>query len=142
MVPLLAVDTIIERKGKIVVVKRKKDPFKNMLALPGGFVKLGETVENAAIREAKEETSLDVELKAILGVYSDPKRDPRGQVISIVFIAKPVGGELKSGSDAKEASWMSLKDIKSQKFAFDHEKIIQDYLKWKRKGKTYWSSKK
>ncbi|HDI74746.1 MAG TPA: NUDIX hydrolase, partial [Thermoprotei archaeon] len=81
--PLLAVDTVIlTEDGAIVLIKRSKDPFKGYWALPGGFVEYGETVEEAAIREAFEETGIRIELLALVGVYSDPSRDPRGHIVS------------------------------------------------------------
>ena len=96
--PTPTVDTIIQKDSKILLVKRKKDPFKQRMVLPGGFVNEGERVEDAAIREVKEETSLDIEIDNILGVYSDPSRDPRGHIMSTVFI-----GKISDKSDIKRA---------------------------------------
>jgi 8-oxo-dGTP diphosphatase len=135
------VDIIIEKGKKIILIKRNTEPFKGKLAIPGGFVEAEETVEQAALREAKEETGLEVKLKGILGVYSDPKRDPRGRVTAIVFISKPVGGELKASSDAAKAEWVEIDKIDFNNLAFDHSKILRDYLKWKKEKETYWSSK-
>jgi ADP-ribose pyrophosphatase YjhB (NUDIX family) len=135
------VDIIIEIEGKIVFIKRNSEPFKDMIAIPGGRVEFGETVEAAAVRESKEETSLKVSLKEILGVYSDPKRDPGGISIGTVFIAEPEEGDLRAGSDAKEIVLLKPEEIEFDKLAFDHKKIIQDYLKWKKKKETYWSTK-
>jgi ADP-ribose pyrophosphatase YjhB (NUDIX family) len=137
--PKLTVDVIIGKADKIVIIRRKNEP--KGLALPGGFVNEGELLEDRAITEAKEETSLDVELKELLGVYSDPKRDPRGHTITPIFIAKPVGGHIKGGDDAAEAFWMDINEIKAHDFAFDHKKILMDYLKWRKKKRTYWSTK-
>ena len=86
--PTPTVDIIIEEASRILLIKRKNEPFKDHLALPGGFVNEGEKVEDAAKREAQEETSLVVDLIDILGVYSDPKRDPRGHNMSTVFIGR------------------------------------------------------
>src|ERR1041384_5366728 len=83
--PVPIVDIIIQKDSQILLVKRKKEPFRGLFALPGGFVNEGERVEDAAKREAKEETSLNIELVDILGVYSDPNRDPRGHIMSTVF---------------------------------------------------------
>jgi len=124
----LTVDLVILYKDGIVLIKRKHEPFKDYWALPGGFVEYGESVENAAIREAKEETDLNVELIKLIGVYSDPNRDPRGHTVTAAFLAKGYG-ELKGGDDAKEARVFSLDEIKSLKLAFDHAKIIEDALK-------------
>jgi len=137
--PALAVDAIIEKNGKIVLIKRKNKPFKNMFALPGGFVEYGETVERAAIREIEEETGLKIKIKEILGVFSDPKRNPIKHTITVVFIAEPIGGSLKAGTDSSETKWFDIKEIES--LAFDHAKILKDYIKWKEEKGTFWSSK-
>lgn len=119
--PLLTVDAIIIHQEKLVLIKRKNPPYKDMFALPGGFVELGETVENATKREAKEETGLDIELIKLLGVYSEPSRDPRGHTVTICYLAKG-SGKLKADSDAKEVSLFSLNEI--PELAFDHNIII------------------
>lgn len=128
--PTLTVDIIIEYKNGIVLVKRKNEPFKNFWAIPGGIVEFGEKVENSAIREAKEETNLDVKLNKIIGVYSGPNRDPRGHYISITFISEGKG-ELEAGTDAKEAKIFKINKI-PEKLAFDHNKILNDYYKLKK----------
>lgn len=140
--PILVIDVIIEKDNKIVLIKRKNEPFKGKLAIPGGKVEVGETVEESAIREAKEETSLDIELTDVMGIYSDPRRDPRWPSVSTVFIAKPVGGKLKAGSDAEGVFWFNVNEVDLNEIAFDHKKIITDYLKWKKNKGTYWSTKK
>ena len=122
--PLPTVDIIIEIGQGIVLVERRNYPYG--WALPGGFVDYGETVEKAAVREAKEETGLTVELKGLLGVYSDPKRDPRHHTISTVFVAKSKGRPI-GGDDAKQAKIFPANDI-DVVLAFDHQKIINDYL--------------
>lgn len=124
--PLLTADTVIRRRdGSIVLVKRLNPPFKNFYAIPGGFVEYGETVEEAAIREAKEETGLDVRIRRLVGVYSDPDRDPRGHVVTIAYLAGEIGGRLRPGSDAREVK--AFREIPS-KLAFDHRKILRDAL--------------
>ncbi|AFK23038.1 NUDIX hydrolase [Pyrococcus sp. ST04] len=125
----LTVDLIIIYNNGIVFVKRKNEPYKGYLALPGGFVEYGERVEEAAIREAKEETGLDVKLVRVVGVYSDPNRDPRGHTVTIAFLA--IGsGQLKPGDDAKEAIVVPINEIEKikDKLAFDHSKILEDAL--------------
>ncbi len=120
----LTVDAVIPYEGKIVLVKRLNDPFKGFYALPGGIVEYGESVEDAVLREVEEETGLKGEVFKLIGVYSDPERDPRGHFVSICFIVKPVGGELKAGSDAAEVALFPLDSL--PKLAFDHGKMIKD----------------
>ena len=121
--PLLTVDIIILFGGKLVLIQRMNPPYKGHWALPGGFVDIGETVEDAATREAKEETGLDVELKGLVGVFSDPNRDPRGHTVTICFTATG-HGSLEASSDARDAALFDpdLDDLPT--LAFDHEKII------------------
>ncbi len=126
--PFLTVDTVVMENSSILLIKRKNDPYKGSWALPGGFVEYGETVENAAVRETKEETGLDVKLKELVGVYSDPKRDPRGHTVTVCFLGINIGGILKSATDADDAKFFDLKEIKALDLAFDHERIIQDSL--------------
>jgi len=121
--PLLTVDTVIIYHGKIVLIRRKNPPYQDHFAIPGGFVEVGETVETAAVREAKEETGLDVRLIKLLGVYSDPSRDPRGHTVSVCFLALG-SGNLKAGSDAKDTGLFGIDEI--PELAFDHNKIIED----------------
>lgn len=142
--PMSTVDTIIQKNSQILLVRRKKDPFKGFLSIPGGFVNEGERVEDAAQREAKEETSLDIELVDILGVYSEPNRDPRGHIISTVFIGEISPNnkvEALAQDDAAEIKWINLEELNNIGFAFDHQKIVSDYKKWKRSGRTFWSSR-
>lgn len=126
--PLLTVDIIIVYPdGDVVLIKRANEPFKGSWAIPGGFVEIGETVEQAASREAKEETGLDVDLIRLVGVYSDPTRDPRGHTVSIAFAAVPTGGMLRADTDAAEV--IKTKDHKNLSLAFDHRIILDDALK-------------
>jgi 8-oxo-dGTP diphosphatase len=124
--PLLAVDAVILFGNGIVLIKRDRPPYQGCYALPGGFVEVGETVEDAAKREAKEETGLDIELQGLVGVYSDPGRDPRGHVVSLAFLARGMG-TLRSGSDARAAEVVSITRLPD--LAFDHDKIIRDALR-------------
>ncbi len=129
--PFLTTDGIIEVydgdsfRG-IVLIKRKNPPIG--LALPGGFVDVGERVEDALVREMKEETNLDVQITLLLGVYSDPKRDPRFHTASVVYVARAKGIP-KGGDDAKEAHIYPLDEIVFDKLVFDHAQILKDYLK-------------
>ncbi|MHA1271705.1 MAG: NUDIX domain-containing protein [Candidatus Helarchaeota archaeon] len=130
--PRLTVDSIIDLGDSIVLIKRKNPPFKNHWAIPGGFIELGETVENAVIRETKEETGLDVKIIKIFKVYSDPDRDPRGHIISMVYICKATGdikSNLKASTDAKEVKIFKKKELFTLDLAFDHSKILSDYIK-------------
>lgn len=125
--PSITVDAVILQENKIVLIKRKNDPFKGYYALPGGFVDYGEKTEDAVIREVLEETGLKTKIEKLVGVYSDPNRDPRGHTITIVYKLKIAGGELKSGDDAKEIGLFALDKL--PKLAFDHEEIIKDFIK-------------
>ena len=126
--PLPTVDIIIEISKGIVLIKRKNPPYG--WALPGGFVDYGESLEEAAFREAKEETSLRVKLVSGLGAYSDPKRDPRHHTISYVFIARS-RGKAKASDDAIEIGIFDRNSL-PEDLAFDHGKILRDYFS--RKG--------
>ena len=128
--PLLAADVIIElrdRPGRpIVLIKRKNPPFG--WAIPGGFVDVGESVESAAAREAEEETGLEVECLQLLGIYSDPGRDPRGHTASAVYVAE-ASGEPVAGDDAGEVG--IFEPDHTPPVVFDHDRIVSDYLKWR-----------
>ncbi len=126
--PYVTVDMIIAYRGGIVVIERTNPPYG--LALPGGFVDRGETLESAAIREAKEETNLKLENLRQFHAYSDPRRDPRFQTISMVFTAQGKG-VLRSGDDAQGARVISLNEIRDCNFAFDHKDILCDYLNFR-----------
>jgi ADP-ribose pyrophosphatase YjhB (NUDIX family) len=124
--PMLTVDIIIEyNDNSILLVKRGKEPFLGFWAIPGGRVESGETVEAAAKREAKEETSIDIEIKSILGVYSKPNRDPRRHSVSIVFRANPISGIPKAFSDAADVT--RTREYLTFPLAFDHKDILMDY---------------
>jgi 8-oxo-dGTP diphosphatase len=140
--PTPTVDVILQRDSKVLMVRRKKDPFKGQLALPGGFVKEGETAEDAMKREAMEETSFEIEPIDIIGVYSDPKRDPRRHIMTVVFVGIIVGGSGKAGDDAAGIEWVELANIEKNQIAFDHLTILHDYEEWKRSGGTFWSTKR
>ena len=123
--PLLAVDAVILFQDGIVLIKRDNPPFAGSYALPGGFVEVGETVEAAVVREAGEETGLVIELQGLVGIYSNPARDPRGHVVSAAFLAKG-SGVLLAGSDARFAKVFPLESLPP--LAFDHDEIIRDAL--------------
>lgn len=129
--PFPTVDIIIETEGGIVLIKRKNPPFG--WAIPGGFVDYGESLEQAAKREAREETRLDVHLVEQFHSYSEPGRDPRFHTVSMVFIAK-ASGDPEAADDAKEAAVFSTLDLPKD-LAFDHGRILSDYLAYQ-SGRT------
>lgn len=124
--PALTVDCVIhDPKGRVLLIRRKYEPFKGSFALPGGFVDVGETVETACRREVREETGLEVNDLQLVGVYSDPGRDPRGHTVSTVFLAKlPVAASPIAGDDAAAAEWVA--DWRAHPLAFDHAQILKD----------------
>jgi 8-oxo-dGTP diphosphatase len=127
--PYVTVDMIIELPDGIVVIERKNPP--HGWALPGGFVDIGESIEDAARREAKEETGLDLEALRQMHTYSDPKRDPRFHTISTVFIARGLG-KPQSGDDAKNLKIVPFENLLKIEYAFDHKQVIQDYVDYRR----------
>ena len=132
--PLIAADAIIEladRAGRpIVLIERRNPP--HGWAIPGGFVDLGERVEAAAVREAREETGLSVTLRALLGVYSDPRRDPRGHTVTVVYVAEARGAP--QAMDDARALGIFASDALPQVLAFDHAVVLGDYLAFRVNG--------
>jgi 8-oxo-dGTP diphosphatase len=132
--PSLTTDIVIEladRPGRpIVLIERRYPPLG--LALPGGFVDVGETVEQAAVREAREETGLDVTLVALLGVYSDPARDPRSHTCSVVYVAEASGTPM--AQDDARAVCVTDPAAPPASLVFDHERILSDYLSYRKSG--------
>ena len=142
--PIPTIDIILSENSnsnKVLLIKRSKDPFKDYFSLPGGFVNEGEKVEDAVRRESEEELLVKVEPINILGVYSDPNRDPRGHIMSITFIAKIIKGNLKEGDGVTELRWVEINNLENIKLGFDHSKILSDYETWLKNKETYWSSK-
>jgi len=134
--PLLAADAIIELSNKpgrpIVLIERKNPPYG--WAIPGGFVDVGERLEIAAIREAKEEVCLDVTLKALLGMYSDPKRDDRGHTVTAVYVAEATG-EPQAADDAKNLAIFEIDNL-TDELVFDHRQVLEDYRKFRETGEV------
>lgn len=132
--PYLATDGIVEIYNSfdellgLILIKRKNPPYG--LALPGGFVEIGESVEDAVVREMKEEISLNVTIVKDLGVYSNPHRDPRFHVVSVVYICKAYGIP-KAADDAKEVMLVPIDELPLDHLIFDHGDILRDYLKTK-----------
>jgi ADP-ribose pyrophosphatase YjhB (NUDIX family)/O-acetyl-ADP-ribose deacetylase (regulator of RNase III) len=125
--PYVTVDIIIEREDGIVMIERSNPPYG--WALPGGFVDYGETLEESAIREAKEETHLDLENLRQFHTYSAPDRDPRFHTVSTVFVAKGIGIP-RWGDDAKGLTIVPYDQLLNREYAFDHKRVVEDYLHW------------
>jgi 8-oxo-dGTP diphosphatase len=121
-----ACDMILIENGKVLLIKRGREPFKDEWAIPGGRIEENETAEQCAIREMKEETGLEIEIEKLVGIYSDPARDPRG-IIAATYIVRKRGGELIAGSDASEFGWFDLDNLPN--LATDHLTMLKDALK-------------
>ncbi len=126
-VPLLAVDGLAVYEGKLVAIKRRYYPHEGLYCLPGGMVDYGERVEDAVVREVREETGLDTKVVSLIGVYSEPDRDPRGHVISLAYALEVVSGTLVSGTDAAKVGLLDLEDL--PEMGFDHREIVADYVR-------------
>ncbi len=125
--PWVTVDGLVTVDGKLVAVVRRNPPFQGMPALPGGFVELGETTESAAVREVREETGLETRVVRIVGVYSDPRRDPRGHTVTVAYALQRTGGILRASSDAREIALLDPDRLPPM--AFDHATIVADWRK-------------
>ena len=123
--PKLMVDVVIPSERGVVLVRRGSEPYEGQWALPGGFVEVGETVRQAAVREVAEETGLAVEISRLVGVYSEPDRDPRGHNVSVAFLARVLSGQMQAASDAAD---VDVVDPISVELAFDHDRIISDAM--------------
>jgi 8-oxo-dGTP diphosphatase len=128
--PLITTDCVVcDQDGRIILIRRRNEPFKGAYALPGGFVDIGETVEAACRREVLEEACITVDELRLVGVYSDPRRDPRGHTVSVAYLARlPDAPKPNAGSDAEAAEW--VKNWREIDRAFDHAKIIADAEKF------------
>ncbi len=124
--PRLAVDGVLLLDRKLLTVIRGHPPFEGMHALPGGMVEIGEPTEAAILREMEEETALEVAVERIVGVYSDPRRDPRGHTVSVAYALRRTGGEPGAGSDAAALDLVDPRDLPAM--AFDHARIVRDFL--------------
>jgi 8-oxo-dGTP diphosphatase len=119
------VDGLVLVDGKLVAVLRANPPFQGMPALPGGFLELGETAEQAVVREVREETGLETRVAHLAGVYSDPSRDPRGHTVTLAYALERTGGALAAGSDAKSIALLDPDRLPTM--AFDHARIVKDW---------------
>jgi 8-oxo-dGTP diphosphatase len=124
--PALTTDCVIfDPEARVLLIRRGHEPFRGAYALPGGFVDVGETTENACRREVEEETGLEVHDLQLVGVYSDPSRDPRGHTVSVAYATRlPAAVAPRPGSDAASAEWVG--DWRNLALAFDHAKILAD----------------
>lgn len=126
--PLLAADcVVIDAKGRLLLIRRGNPPFQGQHALPGGFVEVGESVEDACRRELMEETGVKAGKLTLIGVYSDPKRDPRGHSVAVAFLTRVRGVEAKAGDDAAAVEW--VENWRRLPMAFDHKDILRDAAK-------------
>ena len=131
--PKLTTDAVVfDSAGRLLLIKRKSPPFQGRYALPGGFVEYGETVEEAALRELKEETGITAKMQHLVGIYSHADRDPRGHVVSVAFLMKARTATPKAGDDAAAAAFVA--DWRSKRLAFDHAKIVADAVALMRKA--------
>lgn len=137
--PALTVDVVVIRENgelnsdldyEVLMIRRKNEPFQGMLALPGGFVNEGETPPEAALRELCEETNIQNSGSPhLIGVYGDPRRDPRGWVVSVAYLCQvPKGTDALAGDDATEAAWVPVDQVADETLAFDHNRIVNDAL--------------
>jgi 8-oxo-dGTP diphosphatase len=133
--PLLAVDcAVFDARGRVLLIRRGHPPFEGFFALPGGFVDVGETVEAACRRELEEETGVKAGKLQLVGVYSDPRRDPRGHTCSVVFLARVARATPRAGDDAAAAEW--VEDWRKVELAFDHAAILADAARMLRRERA------
>jgi len=122
--PALTVDGVLIQNDSILLVQRKNIPFQGSWALPGGFVEYGETTEDAVVREILEETGLRVKILKLIGIYSDPHRDPRGHTVTAAYLIDQIGGSLHAGDDAGDVKFFKRDEL--PELAFDHAIIVKD----------------
>lgn len=125
--PGLASDAVLTHGGEVLLIQRGREPGKGQWALPGGFVEVGERVEEACLRELREETGVEARILGLVGVYSDPDRDPRGHVVSVTYLCQPTAPsrcEPEAGDDAARARWFAWEQLPET--CFDHARILAD----------------
>lgn len=127
-VPRLAADGIVVANSRILLAKRKYAPYRGMWCIPGGFVEKDETVESAAVREVYEETGIKSKAARLVGVYSSPRRDPRGHVVAVVFILRPRSKKIRISDETEDVRFFEFNKI-PKKLAADHSKILKDAVK-------------
>ncbi len=129
--PLLTVDCVLfDAANRVLLIERKNPPFKGQFALPGGFVDIGETVEDACRREMLEETGIKIGRLKLIGIYSEPGRDPRGHTCSVAFLASARRAQPVAGDDAAGVAW--FRDWRALELAFDHRQILHDAVRMRR----------
>ncbi|MGB9634958.1 MAG: NUDIX domain-containing protein [Candidatus Micrarchaeia archaeon] len=121
----VAADAFVVRENKLLLIIRKNDPFKGMFALPGGYLEDDETLEECVVRETYEETGLNVRPKKIIGVYSDPRRDPR-KIVSVAYLCEYIGGMAHPATDSVEVLWYDIDKVDNLQLAADHNIIVRD----------------
>jgi len=127
--PRLTVDSfVVDRRGRVLLVRRGRPPFEGSWGLPGGFCEWQERTEDCCARETLEETGVRVKVGELLAVYSAPGCDPRGHNVTVLYAARPLDGEAKGGDDAAEARWFAPAELRRLSFAFDHAEIIREQL--------------
>jgi 8-oxo-dGTP diphosphatase len=124
--PSVTADGLVIKNDKILLIRRGNEPFKDMYALPGGFLEYGETMEDCVVREVKEETGIITDIIQLSGVFSSPDRDPRGHFVTAVYHLRPTGGKLRAGDDAAAAKWFDLDAL--PEMAFDHADIVKEFI--------------
>lgn len=124
----LTADGVLFDGDRVLLIRRGNPPHRGMLALPGGFVDGDESVEQAVVRELREETGLATEVVGLIGVYSEPGRDPRGPTCTAAYLLERVGGRLRAGDDAAAARFVPLRAARRERLAFDHDLILADAL--------------
>lgn len=131
--PWISTDCVVfDERGRVLLIWRKNDPYKGHYAFPGGFIEVGETAENAALRELKEETGIEADNLRLIAVYSGPKRDPRHHSITVAYLVSVHGQTPEAGDDAAAAEF--IEDATKEKLAFDHDIILRDALKLRAGG--------
>ena len=127
--PRLTVDAWVrDARGRLLLVRRGRPPYEGSWGLPGGFCEWRETTEACCERETLEETGIRVRVGELLGVYSEPDRDPRGHNVTVLYAARPLRGRARGGDDAAEARWFTPAEARGLDFAFDHAKIVREQL--------------
>jgi len=128
--PHVTVDAVVVNQGRVLLIERGREPFKGRKAWPGGFMDVGESPEDACLRELAEETALNGEITGLLCVRGEPQRDPRKHIVSIFYLVK-AEGDPQAGDDASSAKWYPISEVKNwplENWAFDHREVFEKLL--------------